>query len=162
MSNIINKDFNKMLNNNKDMPKVQIVTDEVTIKKYGGSKMYLAPPIFYDKVIKQIPKGSLITVSLIRALLAKKNNANFTDPLTAGIFINIVAWASFQRNSDITPYWRVIKSDGSLNEKYPLSLDVQKKILEEEGHTIITRGKKNIKYYVKDYEKSLVKFDIIN
>ena len=30
------KDFNAMLHDAKDMPKLQIVTDEATIKKYGG------------------------------------------------------------------------------------------------------------------------------
>jgi len=43
-----NKDFNAMLNNNKDMPKTQRLTDEMSIKKYGGDRMYFAPPIDYD------------------------------------------------------------------------------------------------------------------
>ena len=38
------KDFNAMMKNNKDMPKIQIVKDEKTIKKYGGTKMFFAPP----------------------------------------------------------------------------------------------------------------------
>ncbi len=45
----------------------------------------------------------------MRDYLAKQNNADFTDPMTAGIFVNIVAWASYQRNEDITPYWRTLK-----------------------------------------------------
>lgn len=32
------KDFNAMLHNKKDMPKIQIVTDTKTIEKYGGNK----------------------------------------------------------------------------------------------------------------------------
>lgn len=90
--------------------------------------------------------------------MAKKYNADITCPLTCGIFVNIVAWASFQRNSDITPYWRVLKSDGKLNIKYPHAIELQKRLLEEEGHTIITKGTKNIKFYVKDFEKSLMEF----
>lgn len=43
-----NKDFEAMLHDNKDMPKVQIVTDTKTIAKYGGDKMYFALPIDYD------------------------------------------------------------------------------------------------------------------
>ena len=92
----------------------------------------------------------------MRDYLAKKNNADFTDPMTAGIFVNIVAWASYQRNEDITPYWRTIKSDGELNVKYPEAIELQKRLLEEEGHTIISKGTKNIRYYVKDFEKSLI------
>ena len=40
MANESKKDFNVMMRNNKDMPKIQIVEDEKTIKKYGGTKMF--------------------------------------------------------------------------------------------------------------------------
>lgn len=156
MTNESKKDFNSMMKNNKDMPKIQIVEDEDTIKKYGGSKMFFAPPLYYDELMKKVPKGKLITVSQMRNYLAKKYNADFTDPMTAGIFVNIVAWASFQRDEDITPYWRTLKSDGELNTKYPEAIELQKRLLKEEGHIIITKGIKNIKYYVKDFEKSLI------
>lgn len=152
MTNENKKDFNLMLNNSKDMPKIQIITDEKVVKRYGGSKMLLAPPIYYDRVIKKIAKGKLMTTSQIRTYLAKKNDADFTDPMTAGIFINIVSWASYQRKDDITPYWRVLKSSGELNTKYPEGITLQKKYLEEEGHIVIQKGSK---YYVKDFEKSL-------
>ena len=45
MANENKKDFNAMMKNNKDMPKIQIVEDEKTIKKYGGTKMFFAPPV---------------------------------------------------------------------------------------------------------------------
>lgn len=150
------KDFNTMMNNNKDMPKIQIIKDKKTITKYGGNKMLIAPPIYYDEIMKQVPIGKLITTTQIRKILAEKNNADFTDPMTAGIFINIVAHASYQRKDNITPYWRTIKSDGELNNKYPETIELQKKLLEEEGHIIIKKGTKNIKYYVKDYENNLI------
>ena len=118
--------------------------------------MFFAPPLYYDELMKKVPKGKLITVSQMRNYLAKKYNADFTDPMTAGIFVNIVAWASFQRDEDITPYWRTLKSDGELNTKYPEAIELQKRLLKEEGHIIITKGIKNIKYYVKDFEKSLI------
>ena len=41
MANENKKDFNAMMKNNKDMPKIQIVEDEKTIKKYGGTKIFL-------------------------------------------------------------------------------------------------------------------------
>ena len=150
------KDFNSMLNNNKDMPKIKIIDDEKIIKKYGGKRMFFAPPIYYDNLMKKVPFGKLLTVGQMRCYLAKNNNADFTDTMTAGIFVNIVAWASYQRNSDVTPYWRTIKSDGELNNKYPNGAEFQKKKLEEEGHAIIKKGKNNIKYYVKDFEKNLI------
>ena len=150
------KDFNKIMHIKKDMPKIKIITDEKSIKKYGGNKMFVAPPIFYDKLMKKVPKGKLLTVGEMRSCLAKKSGADFTDPLTAGLFVNVVAWASYQRKDDITPFWRTIKTDGELSDRYPEPIKLQKRLLEEEGHTIITKGTKKKKYYVKDFEKSLI------
>ena len=76
--------------------------------------------------------------------------------MTAGIFVNIVAWASYQRDEDITLYWRTLKADGELNAKYPEAIELQKRLLEEDGHTVVSNGTKNIKYYVKDFEISLI------
>lgn len=160
MANEDKKDFNKMLNNSKDMPKIQIVNDAKTAEKYGGDKMYFAPPCDYDKIMKKITYGKVITVGKIREYFAKENGADFTEPMTAGMFVCIAAWASFQRQDEKTPYWRTLKADGELNVKYPGGIHEQKRLLESEGHTIIEKGKKNIRYYVKDYEKSL--FDLEN
>lgn len=152
------KDFNAMLHDRKDMPKFQIITDAKSIEKYGGNRMYFAPPIDYDKVMKRVPCGKVITVGEIREYFAKLSGADFTEPITAGIFVSIAAWASYQRSADETPYWRTLKAGGELNPKYPGGVEAQKKKLEAEGHTIIQKGRKNIRYYVKDYENAL--FDL--
>lgn len=157
MANENKKDFNAMLRDGKDMPKIVEITDEKSIEKYGGRRMYFAPPLDYDKVMRCVPKGKVITVGDIRAYFAAQNNANFTDPITAGIFCSIAAWASFQRAEDKTPYWRTLKANGELNPKYPGGVLEQKKLLESEGHTIIKKGRTNVRYYVKDYEKYLYK-----
>lgn len=120
-----------------------------------GNKMYFAPPIDYDKIMKQIPRGKVITVGKIREYFAKLNGADFTEPITAGIFVSIAAWASYQRSEDETPYWRTLKANGELNAKYPGGVEAQKEKLEAEGHIIIQKGRKNIRYYVQDYENAL-------
>ena len=158
MANEDKKDFNAMLHDSKDMPKFQIITDRKSIEKYGGNKMYFAPPIDYDKIMKQIPYGKIITVGKIREYFAELNEADFTEPITAGIFVSIAAWASYQRSEDETPYWLTLKANGELNSKYPGGIERQKEKLESEGHTIIQKGRKNIKYYVQDYESAL--FDL--
>ena len=89
---------------------------------------------------------------------ARQNQADFTDPITAGIFVSICAWASFQRSTDETPYWRTLKANGELNPKYPGGAEAQKVKLEAEGHTIIKKGRTNIRYFVKDYEA--VRFEL--
>ena len=53
MANEASKDFNAMLQDSKGMPKIQIITDEKSIEKYGGSRMYFAPPLDYDRVMRQ-------------------------------------------------------------------------------------------------------------
>ena len=130
MANEDKKDFNAMLHESKDMPKIQVITDQKSIDKYGGDRMYFA----------------------------KLSGADFTEPITAGIFVTIAAWASHQRTKDETPYWRTLKAKGELNPKYPGGVKAQKSKLEAEGHTIIQRGRTNIRYYVSDYEDFL--FDL--
>ena len=155
MANEDKKDFNAMLHKDTDMPKIQIVTDEKTIRKYGGSRRYFAPPLYYDEVMKRIPEGRLTTVGEIRSYFAQRNHADFTDPITAGIFVSIAAWASYQRTKDNTPYWRTLKAGWELNPKYPGGVEAQKEKLEAEGHIIGQKGRTNIKYYVRDFEKML-------
>lgn len=155
MANENKKDFNAMLKNKKDMPKIQVISDPKIIERYGGSRMYFAPPEDYDKAMKQVPYGKIITAGAIREYFAEINQADFTDPMTAGIFISIAAWASHQRMEDKTPYWRTLKTKGELNPKYPGGIKAQREKLEAEGHTIIQRGRKNIRYFVKDYENVL-------
>lgn len=155
MANEETKDFNAMLHDSKDMPKLQIITDPKSIQKYGGDKMYFAPPMAYDQVMKRIPWGKLTTVGELRAYFAKENHADFTEPITAGIFVSIAAWASYQRRETETPWWRTLKAGGELNPKYPGGVEAQKEKLEAEGHTILTKGRTNPRYYVADYEKAL-------
>ena len=155
MANEDNKDFNAMLNDSKDMPRIQTITDEKSIEKYGGNRMYFAPPKDYDRVMRRIPYGKVTTVGEIRDYFARLSQADFTEPITAGIFVSIAAWASYQRSGDETPYWRTLKANGELNPKFPGGVEAQKAKLEAEGHTIIRRGRTNIRYYVKDYEKVL-------
>ena len=102
--------------------------------------------------MRKVPEGKVITSDYIRSYLAKKHGADNTCHLTAGIFINIVAKASVERDADQTPYWRTLKKDGELNEKYPEGVDGQKLHLEAEGHTVVQRGKR---YFVKDYRDSV-------
>ena len=110
MANEETKDFNAMLNDSKDMPKFQTITDPKSIGKYGGSRMYFAPPIDYDRAMRQVPYGKVITVGKIREHFAKLNGADFTEPITAGVFVSIAAWASFQRAEDGTDPERIHRS----------------------------------------------------
>ncbi len=135
------KTYNEKLQFCGDMPKVEEITDLKSIERFGGTRMLIAPPLEYDGVMRKVPQGKVITSDRIRAYLAKKHGADFTCQLTAGIFINIAANASEEREVDKIPYWRTLKKDGELNEKYPGGIEVQKALLEEEGHEVLKKGR---------------------
>ena len=147
------KNPNKKLQDSKDMPKVEVLTDPKAIARYGGPRMLLAPPIEYDALMKTIPHGKIITTDRLRDHLAKKHNADFTCQLTCGIFVNTAAHASIERGGvDETPWWRTLKKDGELNEKYPGGIEDQKLRLMMEGHEVVQKGKRS---FVKDFEQKL-------
>lgn len=146
------KTFNEKLNDSKNFPEIVEITDPRMIERFRGTRMLIAPPLAYDALMRQVPAGKVITSDTVRDYLARKHGADFTCPLTAGIFMNIAAKASAERMKDETPYWRTLKRDGELNEKYPDGIEGQKALLEAEGHTIIQKGKK---YFVKDYVQKL-------
>jgi len=79
-------------------------------------------------------------VGSIREHFARLSGTDFTEPITAGIFVSIAAWASYQRNHDPTPYWRTLKANGELNAKFPGDIEAQKRLLEEEGRTVKFQG----------------------
>lgn len=74
------KDFNAMLRKDNGMPKIQIITDQAAIEKYGGSRMFFAPPAAYDAVMKTIPPGKVTTVGRIRSLFAEQNPGRLYRP----------------------------------------------------------------------------------
>ena len=102
--------------------------------------------------------GKVITMVEIREYLAKKYNAEFTCPLTAGIFISLASKASEERDDNKIAFWRTLKKDGELNPNFPGGIEYQKEMLEKEGHTFTVRGRKNLRYFVENYEDKL--FDL--
>ena len=153
------KSFNEKLNDSKDMPKIIRISDEKSIERYGGENMLIAPPLEYNEIMAKIPEGKVITITEIREFLAKKYDAEFTCPMTAGIFISLAAQASEERENDKIAFWRTLKKDGELNPKYPGGVEYQKEMLEAEGHSFITKGRKNIRYFVENFEYKLFSFE---
>ncbi len=118
-----------------------------------GDAVVLVNPSEVVSLMKQVPKGTLITLVDICKILAKKHGVDACCSLTAGIFVmtaaNAAEEATFQGKPLGIPYWRTLKADGSLNEKYPGGALAQKKLLEAEGFTILKKGKR---YVVEDFE----------
>ena len=129
-------------------------------KRFGTGKMIIPRPLDVDALIRKVEKGKLVTVPQIRERLAKDAHVDSACPLTTGIFIRIAAEAAVEDlrggKKDITPFWRVLKADGSLNEKFPGGTEAQAARLREEGHSIQPgAGKKPPR--VIEFEKSLQK-----
>ncbi|UCG56686.1 MAG: MGMT family protein [Phycisphaerales bacterium] len=139
------------------LPKV-VEGDAKWEKRLGGRRVLVPTPLLVDAEIRKVRKGKLVTVNQIRNKLAKDFKAESTCPMTTGIFLRIISEAAEEdlRNGKkrITPYWRVLKSDGSLNPKYPGGVKAQAKRLREEGHRI-TRAKGKKPPTVKDFQKAL-------
>ena len=98
-------------------------------------------------LIRKTRKGQLLTNDIIRTALPVEKKVQVTDPMTTGIFLKIIAEAAEEERPEkidkVTPYWRVVKPDGSINVKYPGGATRQAELLESEGHHIQPRiGKK--------------------
>ena len=122
--------------------------------------MLIPRPRDVDAVMRQAKKGKLITQSQIRNKLARASKADHSCPLTTGLFIRVAAEAAEEDREAgkkrITPYWRTIKDDGKLNEKFPGGARGQAARLRQEGFTIQPgKGKQPPK--VKEFDKYLVK-----
>lgn len=117
-------------------------------KRFGEGTMLVPHPRDVDALIRKVPEGSLITLTRIREELARSHGAAVTCPLTAGIFVRIAAEAAEEDaaaggEGPVTPYWRVVKDDGSLNPKFPGGVERQAERLRAEGHRVAAgRGRR--------------------
>lgn len=151
------KSWREKLLDNKGLPKIEKINEKMS-KRWGTGTILIPAPVEVDELMKKVGKGKLVTINEIRKTLAKKHGATICCPLTTGIFVRIAAEAAVEdgveNKTDITPYWRTLKSGGELNPKYPGGVGAQKKHLELEGHKLVKKGKK---YVVEDFEKYLQK-----
>jgi hypothetical protein len=111
-------------------------------RQCGKGKMLIPRPLDVDALIRAVPRGKLVTVNQLRNRLAAEHHADVTCPLTTGIFIRIASEAAEEDRkagkSRTTPYWRVLREGGLLNEKFPGGVKAQAAKLVTEGHRIET------------------------
>ena len=134
------KSWAEKLATSKDLPKTMVIP----------------APIEVDALMKQVPKGRLVTINELRAALAVKHKVNFACPLTTGIFSWIAAHAAAEAGAAgakrITPYWRTLKTGGEINPKYPDGVGAVSERLRAEGHQVVAKGRR---FFVLDHEKKL-------
>jgi hypothetical protein len=151
------KTWNEKLHDSKGLPKVEKLKGKLA-KKWGAETLAIPAPIEVDEIMRKVPKGKIITINKIREKIAIKHNADIGCPITTGIFAWIAAHAAEEDRMSgkkrITPWWRTLKTDGELNEKYPGSIENQMTLLKKEGFSFKPKGKRLL---VQDYEKFLIK-----
>ena len=99
------KTYNEKLHSAKGLPKIEDISGQPeAVKRYGGARMLIAAPTQYNDIMARVPEGKVITVDRIRARLAAQVGADFTCPLTAGIFVNLCAHASEEREGEKIPW----------------------------------------------------------
>ena len=123
----------------------------------AGEDIVLVNPSEVVEIMKQVPKGKLITFVEICKEIAKQHNVKGCCSLTTGIFIMTAANATEEaaregKSLDI-PYWRTLKSGGFLNPKYPGGQKAHKRLLEQEGYNVVQKGKNLL---VQDFQEYLV------
>ena len=148
------KTWREKLADNKGLPKISEISGKMT-KRWGAGKMVIPAPLEVDGLMKQVPKGRLVTINDLRTALATKHKVDFACPLTTGIFSWIAAHAAAEAREAgrkrTTPYWRTLKNGGELNPKYPGGVEEIARQLQAEGHEIVKKGKRVL---VLDYEKA--------
>jgi hypothetical protein len=126
--------------NNPNLPKIVPVLPRMRAR-FGNVDMLVPSPREVEACMRAVPAGQITTVSRIRDLLARKHSVAVTCPLTTGIFVRIAAEAAEEDaaagRAEVTPYWRVVRDDGSLFDKFPGGVERQRERLRAEGHRIL-------------------------
>lgn len=123
----------------------------------AGDDVVLVNPSEVVEVMRQVSRGKLITIVEICKRIAKRHGAKACCSLTTGIFIMTAANAAEEARKEgkdlAIPYWRTLKANSFLNDKYPGGQEGHRKLLEQEGHRVIQKGKR---FFVEDFEKNLI------
>ena len=105
----------------------------------AGSNMLIATPKIIDNYIQEIGVGKRIDTKTLRKDLALAHNADYTCPVTTGIFLRIVAEANYEKLQqgkhvkEITPFWRVIEPKSVLAKKRTFGQDFLLQQIEKES-----------------------------
>ncbi len=137
--------------------KIHVITPEWE-KKLGKGKILIPNALDIERLINKTIKGELLTNDIIRETLAKEKKVLLTAAIPTGVYLKFIALAAEEERSlkkdNVTPYWRVLKPNGTINIKYPGGAERQMALLESEGHSIEHgKGKKPPK--VTSFEKKL-------
>jgi len=104
----------------------------------AGSTMLIATPKLIDQYIQELGFGKRTDTKTLRKDLALEHNADYTCPVTTGIFLRIVAEANYEKLQqgnlieEITPFWRVIEPNSTLAKKLTFGQEFLVKQIDKE------------------------------
>jgi alkylated DNA nucleotide flippase Atl1 len=111
---------------------------------FGTSGRMLKPCVAtVAALVAQIPSGQVVTSDVLRRKLADQFGVEVACPYDTKMALLAISNDSSLNQSGLNlPYWRVIKTNGELNPKYPGGLEAHVAFLQAEGFTVDDSGKK--------------------
>lgn len=104
-----------------------------------GASMLIATPMIVDEYVRNIPEGRATDIKQMRADLAAEYHAEYTCPVTSGIFLRIVAenaYEQYQKGEsleNVAPFWRMIDVKSPTAKKLACGPDFLREMREKEG-----------------------------
>lgn len=124
-------------------PRIVVLT-EPKGNAYPPGRMLIASPDTIAAIVQRIPRGQVLRLGELRAALAAAHDANYTCPMTTGIFLRMLAEDVDRAGTgDDMPWWRVVRDNGALLDKLPGGAAGQQQRLERDGIVVpISKSKR--------------------
>ncbi len=125
-------------------PRIVVLT-EPKGNAYPPGRMLIASPDTIAAIVQRIPRGQVLRLGDLRAALATAYDANYTCPMTTGIFLRMLAEDVDRAGTgDDMPWWRVVRDNGALLDKLPGGAAGQQQRLERDGIVVPTSKSKRV------------------
>ncbi len=117
-------------------------------READGGAMVVSSPAEVDQYLRRILPGEVATLDQLRAAIARHHQVAVACPVSTAIFANMAARAAEERRAmgedpaSLTPWWRLLKKGGFLNEKAPGGGALQAELLAAEGVRVSPLRKK--------------------
>jgi alkylated DNA nucleotide flippase Atl1 len=105
---------------------------------FPAGDMLIASLEEVTEIVALVPRGRVLTMGDLRNALAQRFSADYTCPVTTGIFLSR-AWES--GFSVKAPFHRIVGDNGALLPKFPGGMKVQEDALHKERVTVSKKTK---------------------
>lgn len=105
----------------------------------SGHSFLIATPEIVEQYLKDIPEGRHVSVKQMREDLAAEYQAEYTCPVTSGIFLRIVAEHAYEELlkgmsiDKVAPFWRMIDKKSPSAKKLACGMDFLQQMWEKES-----------------------------